>query len=333
MAREFSSSKENPELNQSFGLSFSSAVTEILQSDSRQIIVTGATGWLGMASLSMLSDAMGAEFDKRVTAYGAAEKRIVLRDRQIRILPLSELSSNKCKMPLLLHLAFITRERTKDMSSLDFMRRNIEISETVEKFANLSRPSGLFLPSSGAVHLEMGDDPRLTNPYGFLKFQDENTFGSMFPNLDKAAIIRIFNISGPFLHKSDTFALSKILKEIEQSGVVRIESDYYVRRSYVYVGEVVELAFQIMLGLVNSPNTPFDTRGSEVIEIEELAARCIKVLGKMNIRIERPEIDSSKIENSYVGSEEPISSIYANAKLKRMNLNQQIELTNKFLQK
>ena len=169
------------------------------------------------------------------------------------------------------------------------------------------------------------------NPYGFLKRQDEIKFSELDMDRSKKALIRIFNLSGPFLNKPNGYVLGSILRDLAKGHVVKIDSDYEVVRSYIHVRDVLEIAFSIMLGLIPSPGVPFDTAGEEVVEIGELAQLAIQVLGASSVTIHRPEMDTNKAMDYYVGDGRVLLELARMQQLELASLAEQIRDTADYL--
>lgn len=271
-------------------------LSERLRADSRPIVVTGAGGWLGSAALNWLDFALNGEISSRVAAFGSASREQLLRSgRSISVKPLHEIETINAPNALVLHFAYLTKDRVADLGVDKFVRTNELISDTVERFVRTSRASAIFVPSSGAVY----DVPQ--QPYGELKLRDEERFANLAAEgVCRSTLCRIFNLSGPFLNKVGNYALGSIVRDIGKGGPIVLRAAHPVLRSYVHVRTIIELA---VAALLDSPSVigPFDTAGAEIIEIGELARLACNVLGRPNITIERPIIPTNARADRYVG--------------------------------
>ncbi len=234
---------------------------------------------------------------------------------------------------MLIHLAYVTKEYVEERGPDAFIDANDRISAIIEAHAQHTDVVGLFFPSSGAVYGPEGqiNDDVDSNPYGALKFRDEERFRALLAAPQRAAVIRLFNLSGPFLTKSDRFVLGSILKDLSSGRVVSLKADRPVIRSYIHVQDLVELAFAIMLEHVNGPNRSFDTAGEREIEVGELALLAAAVLGKGAIEIERPPMARDALADRYVGDGTVQDSLAARLGQQFLRLEDQIRDTATFL--
>ncbi len=230
---------------------------------------------------------------------------------------------------LLAHYAFATREFVSQLGVTEYIARNEEITELVTGHVARSRPVGMLTLSSGAVYL--GDD-LTTNPYGVLKARDERRFLDMVGALDgvgptpRVVVPRLFNLAGPFLNKPDHYVLGSIIRDIGRGGPIRLHATKPVVRSYVHVGDLVDLAFAIMLGEGPAPLEAFDTAGERDIEVGELAALAASVLGEWSMPILRPPLDGTAADR-YVGDSTVINSLASLYGIEMKRLSRQIEDT------
>jgi nucleoside-diphosphate-sugar epimerase len=312
---------------------FSENIRAHLLNTEHPIIVTGGSGWIGRSAISMLQDALGETFTSRVKVFCSSEKSFIVDGARVHAQPLSELNAHRVSKGLLLHFAYLTREKSSLMPLQDYVKINSVISNFVFDFADKSKIGGLFMPSSGAVYKadKTLEDNVTTNPYGFLKAQDEKLFTEL--STDKKVIPRLFNLSGPFITKPQNYALGSIVTDIIKGGPIVINSDRPVIRSYVHVRDLVNLAFAILLGMAPPPSSPFDTAGANNIEIGDLAVLSKTVLGYPNIKVNRPPLDSSKEPDVYVGNGELYKVLISSAKISPSGIEKEITDTADYLRK
>ncbi len=239
------------------------------------VVVTGAGGWLGQAALEMFAAALPLE---RIHAFGASARIHRLRNgAALPIQPLAALGELRVKNAIVFHLAFLTREHAGRMPLEDYVSANRGISAQVTGFIRRNGAAGVFLPSSGAVYA-----PK-PNPYGDCKLEDERNFEALGC---PAAIIRVFNLAGPFINKLDSYALACIVGDVLAGRPVTLRAAHPVWRAYAHVGDVVNIALGLILRGEMVP--VFDTSG-EAVELSTLARRVARVLGRGEPNICRPE--------------------------------------------
>jgi UDP-glucuronate decarboxylase len=285
-------------------LVFSPLLGRRLADSDLDIVVTGAGGWIGRAVLEMVDAAFGDSLPVRVHVFGSTRRTLQLASgRRVVSHPLGDLRDLRFGPHLLVHLAFLTREHAVAQSVASYVASNEDISSVVLDHARRSPVEAVFLPSSGAVYAADGVAVAdlETNPYGALKLRDESRFADVSPAADRAAIVRVFNLAGPFINKGSIYALASIISDLERGGPIQLRADHPVIRSYVHVRDLVELAFAVMLGQTPGPGVPFDTAGDREIEIGDLASLTAAMLGVPDTRIDRPEIAGDNPADRYVG--------------------------------
>lgn len=190
---------------------FTGAGAHRLARDDWRIVLVGAGGWLGLATLEMLLELLGDDFTARVACFGSRERRLGLRgDRWVEQQPLNALDDLPHRRSLVLHNAFLTQEKAKAMPLEEYRAANTAISEQVLNVLDRIGAEAVFVPSSGAVYLagEPGaeDSKRV---YGQLKLQDEVRFAEWADRGGRRAVVaRIFNLSGPYINKQSSYALA-----------------------------------------------------------------------------------------------------------------------------
>lgn len=312
-------------------IAFSSETARALRVSGRRIVVTGAGGWLGKASLEMLHAALGDEFGERVIAYASSTRTETLRSGvQINIRALSTLDDDAPNGAYVLHYAYLGKEQVAKLGPERFIEVNKEINDRVLRFAQGIKSGGLFFASSGAAHFSVGSeqDPD-REPYGAAKVRDEARFLALTAPHFPVVCCRIFNMAGPFINKLDDYALSCIIRDIQNGGPIRLRASRSVFRSFVHVRDIVDLAGSLMVN-GGAPSEPFDTCGSEIVEVGELARRAAEVLGRPDTPVSRPALTDAA-EDRYVGRNQPFKELLSNMGITPLSLDAQIRDTEEYL--
>jgi UDP-glucuronate decarboxylase len=264
-----------------------------------RIVITGASGWIGKATLELLYNTLGpGDFAKRVFAFGSAPRTIDFGAATVEQRPLVAMLALPSAPTFVLHLAFLTKDKAAGMDEEEYCRLNRALSRTVLEALDMIGVSALFVASSGAA--QFADDADASPEmrlYGSLKKADEEAFARWAEDRGRRAVVaRIFALSGPHINKHDTYALASFIRDALAGGPISIRSDHPVYRSYVSIRELMSLVFGLMLeeaaGVVR-----FST-GGERLEMQRVAEIVSETLGP--VAIERPPLKSGPIDE-YVG--------------------------------
>lgn len=302
-----------------------------------RFLITGATGWLGHALVEMLTKALGANFKKQVILCGSRPQFVALSNgSEASIYALSDAPRLLEGRPTwLFHFAFLTKDRVGTLSDEEYIARNREISQEVVALIASGAVSGVMLASSGAVydHLHGGTREAAANLYGMLKAEDELRFGEACGRHGvKLVQPRIFNLSGPYMNKFGAYALSSIINDVLQGGPIRLRADKRVLRSYFYIGDLFELCMRCLADEFPADAAiKFDTVGTDVVEVGQLAERIRFLLGRPLVPIERPALRAG-VEDRYIGDAEALTSLMARYDMKPLPLDEQIVRTADYLQ-
>src|SRR5687767_15978390 len=107
-------------------------VEALLRSSDARIVITGAGGWLGLATLELLAAALGRDFDARVHCFGSAQRSLALLDgTAIEQRPLDGIGSLDLRPTIVLHFAFLTKERAEAMDEEAYCRANRQVDQAV----------------------------------------------------------------------------------------------------------------------------------------------------------------------------------------------------------
>ena len=315
-------------------LRFPARLREILRDGDTRIVVTGAGGWLGQATLEMLDDALGPDMPDRVRAYAATARSYRLRSgREVLLSALEDLGSLEpgSGSTTIAHYAFLTREKAATMPAEAYVDANRRITWFMTEQAGRLGARAAFSTSSGAVYRRDGtlETSLADNPYGSLKREEEEAFAILADRTGTESIVcRLFNLSGPFLNKD--YVLGSVLSDVLAGRTIRLRAAHRVVRSYVHVRDVVTVGFASMFGLLDAPREPFDTAGDESIEVGDLARRVRDVLGRPDLAIDRPPLGSNPADR-YVGDGRPFRQMLGQLGLAPTRLDDAIRDTAAYL--
>jgi nucleoside-diphosphate-sugar epimerase len=304
-------------------------VAEALANSSHRIVITGAGGWLGMATLELLHNALGKEFQSRVLCYGSSARPLILRGGvTIPQQPLAEMMVLDNRPTILLHLAFLTKDRAEAMDEIAYQTQNRALSDFVLNALDTVGTTALFVASSGAArHSEDESAAPALRLYGALKKRDEDSFAIWAQERHRTAVItRIFNVAGPYINKHQNYALAAFILDALAKRPIVVHAPHRVVRSYVGIRELMSLVFAILIedgGEVSR----FDTAGT-ALELAEVAHEVAAELGGASV--ERATIIGDRIDH-YVGEGGRYDRLLRKYGIKRLPLDQQIRDTADFL--
>lgn len=254
--------------------------------DDRRIVLTGAGGWIGRATLELLANALGTQFDARVACFGSSAREIPLRSgRRVAQQPMAMLAALPPGPTTCLHLAFLTRERAEAMDETAYRAANVALRDQVMAALAMIGVDRLFVASSGAAYrANDADAPAALRLYGEMKLADEHGFAAWATDRGaRAAICRIFTLSGPYINKVETYALASFIRQAMSAGRIVVNAQMPVMRSYVAIRELMAVVFGA-LARDETLVTRFDS-GGDLVEIGALAERVGAMLG---VPVDRP---------------------------------------------
>lgn len=268
------------------GASWPAGFSQRLCEEDRRIVLTGAGGWIGRATLELLVDALGAQFDTRVACFGSSAREISLRSgRRVAQQPMTMLAELPPRPTSCLHLAFLTRERAEVMDEAAYRAANVALRDQVTAALDKIGVDRLFVASSGAAYrVNDANASAALRLYGEMKLADEQGFAAWATDRGaRAAICRIFTLSGPYINKVETYALASFICQAISAGRIVVDAEMPVMRSYVAIRELMAVIFGA-LARDEAPVTRFDS-GGDLVEIGALAER---VGAMLRVPVDRP---------------------------------------------
>jgi nucleoside-diphosphate-sugar epimerase len=303
----------------------------LAESDSR-LVVTGASGWLGLATLEMLHGLLGEAFARRVVCFGGRSRRLSLRGGLfVDQSPLAGLAELAPKPTIVLHLGFLTQGPQMTLGADDYVAANLAIRRSVLAALDPIGAEALFLASSGAAYLaDRSGGPQSKHLYGWLKREDEAAFAHWGRARGKTvASARIFNLTGPYINRRTTYALACFIADALAGRPIRIQASKPVYRSYTSIAELMSVVLGALTGPARAPLV-FDTAGDAVLEMGEIAEAVGFALHSA-AGIERPSFDRAADPDRYAGDGATYAALGRGCRVARTLLVQQIQDTAAFM--
>ena len=310
----------------------SEGACDYLRRDERRIIITGAGGWIGRATLDLLARCLGFETARdRVRCFGTSSRQIEVENGiTFDQLPLSAIHDLQKRPSIVLHLAFLTKDKVAGMAEDDYRQANAELSREVAEALGALGADRLFVASSGAAaHAEDPEASHDLRLYGRLKRDDEELFATWAAQRPcrRAVIARICNLSGPHINKFQTYALASFIIDALAGEAISIKAQVPVTRSYVALRELMSLVFSSLLADEGEQVLRFDS-GGEAHELGELA-RCIATaIGPVPIK--RAPLSHGPA-NHYVGDDGRYRELLAQHRIEHVDLVTQVLETAAFI--
>jgi UDP-glucuronate decarboxylase len=301
----------------------------VLAASTHRIVITGASGWLGSATIELLHDALGDALHTRLRCFGSNARTLELRDGlSVEQRPLSEIGLLDPQPTLVLHLAFLTKDRVEGMDTDAYSAANAALSEVVLDALDRIGAVAVFVASSGAAR--SAGDVNADNAmrlYGGLKKRDEETFAAWALDRNRTAIItRVFNVSGRYINKHQSYALAAFINDALAGRPITVRAPHQVIRGYVAIRELMSLVLRLL-----ADSTPgvvrFDT-GGDALELGEAAAVVAETLGSMPV--DRAAITSDRVDN-YVGDRADYDRLRAGFGIATVSFADQIQETANYL--
>jgi len=249
------------------------AIAADLVRGTQRIVVTGASGWLGLATLELLASALGGDFAHRVVCFGSVERDLHLNNGlRMRQAPLRQIADLPLQPTWLLHFAFLTKDHAERMDDAAYCAANRAIGVAVLEALDRIGAEAVFLASSGAA--SRTNDPAASQAmrlYGTLKQADEDMFTAWGECAGRRVVIgRIYALTGPYINKPEAYAIASFILDGLARRPIVVRAPRRVVRAYVAIREVMSLAFAL-LGAERSGVARFDTGGMP-LELAEAAA-------------------------------------------------------------
>jgi nucleoside-diphosphate-sugar epimerase len=255
------------------------------------VLISGATGWLGREILNILSE----------TKFKAVKLSLISSKSQDFIVGNNEFKArsfvsydNSDSIDNYFDFAFLSRNELEKIGPLKFKEINLEIMTNSADLIKRYRPKTVILSSSGAIYKNKKD-----SEYGMLysdlkKIQEDVIINACNLAGSNLIISRIFNLSGRGIPSEGNFAISDLVTKGIRNMDLTINSNYLVTRRYSDITQLLKLLVEMA---DRGHNRVFDSGGPK-IELRALANIIVEVI-KCDSKVVAPMLDPSCIQDDY----------------------------------
>ena len=276
-----------------------------MKTNTSKVLVTDATGWLGRETVARVIEGKFESIAKTDLLLASSNGRDLELD-SLGVYPtvaLENLSHRESTNSIegLVHLAFITKDKTTQYSFSEYVAKNIELISAACEIIERDKPKWVVVVSSGAIidraTLEIENNV-VRNPYGFCKRIEEALIAESARKVGANIVIgRLWGGTGLYMPVKRAYAISDFIESAKESGAIRINSGGDVIRRYCDAGDFMEV---LVRSAIQGDTTTLDSGGS-IIEVGELAKLISSRLGE--ISISRSEVPTAVDDYYPRGSE------------------------------
>lgn len=276
-----------------------------MKENSSKVLITGATGWLGRETVARVIEGKFEGITQSDLLLASSNGRDLELD-SLGVYPtvaLENLGHRESTNSLegLVHLAFITKDKTTQYSFSEYVAKNIELISAACEIIERDKPKWVVIVSSGAIidraTLEIENNV-VRNPYGFCKRIEEALIAESARKVGANIVIgRLWGGTGLYMPVKRAYAISDFIESAKESGAIRINSGGDVIRRYCDAGDFMEV---LVRSAIQGDTTTLDSGGS-IIEVGELAKLISSRLG--GISISRSEVPTAVNDYYPRGSE------------------------------
>ena len=261
-----------------------------------RIVITGATGWLGRESIAVLEGQNEDYRNSDLILFASKQTEFEVSGVNRSVKPLVKLAEeNLSGIDGVIHLAFLTRDKTRDIKHEEYLAKNLAISSSVASFVRRAKPKWVVTVSSGAIY-DLNQELELDeykNPYGFAKHLEENLLKEVCTQVGANLVIgRLWGAMGANMPLNKNYAVSDFIQSALTESKISVKSAHRVHRRYVNANEFIDLLLRMAF---SGRVCEFDS-GGPLVEIGELAELISNEISNVQITRPDPSLDN---EDSY----------------------------------
>ena len=289
------------------------------------IVINGASGWLGTATLRAVERIESRQNLWKKTLLGS-HPRIHLFDDfgSYEILDSKAMSLSLPRHDYFVNLSFKTRDYISKLGEYEYTRINLGIVKNSIELLKIARPKSVILISSGVVtKYQQSEGELYDDAYTRLKLFEEMEFEQACKEINAdLVILRMWAATGADMTEPDKYGIGNLLIQARRSPDVMIKSPTRVFRRYADASQQLEICIRLgMQGVSRTLNS-----GGTLLEIRELANNIISKYcpGKKLIHTVNEEIKP----DDYFWSGQTFEDCAKEVNVPLYDIEKQLELTN-----
>ncbi len=255
-----------------------------LNSLTKNIVILGASGWIGKNFVSCLSKLKNVNL--HLYSYKEPKTIELKKDLIYRTQPIQAINNLKIsKVYSLIDLAFPTQDKIYDLGDASYLEQVEELLVLKKEFLTKFQPLNILNISSGAVHWQGNK----SNLYSKKKIEDENLYINHCKNANtNLDIARVFGFLGKFYDFNKHYAFTSFIEQAKNHNQITIESSKLVYRSYILFENLFSYYNYRTFKFTGSEINIFDAC-LDTFEINDLANLVAKKFSSTVVRKENPE--------------------------------------------
>jgi len=287
-----------------------------------KILVTGATGWLGRASLQAIKKVIPAVKAEGIFLYASRERihsEPSFGDHKVHELKLNSFSPKN--IDLFISLALKTRDYSFKVDENEYLKGNKEIIEKNLELIYSTNPRDIILISSGVVS-DYLEGKQALDPYTEIKLLEEKLFNEYAKqNNSRLIILRLWGATGELMTEPLKYAIGNLIFQAETSNKIIINSRNEVFRKYSDATQI----FEVLLHALQLNYSGTLNSGGTVVEIGILAELIAKIYDKPIEIVRTLEVGSAP--DNYVPTDSKFNELAGKVGIDLLSLEDQIRLT------
>jgi nucleoside-diphosphate-sugar epimerase len=295
-----------------------------------KIIITGASGWLGRNSIRYFLN-NGLKLENLILIGSYNRELQIFKGLNVQIETFEEVIKSKKYSIIdgIVHLAYLTRDKIEGNVE-EYKKNNLRITNQLFDLLE-TKPKWLTYVSSGAIYSKFNspiiETNETSNPYGFLKIQDERKLTEYCQDKSiNLSIGRLWGASGRDFINPSKYAFGEFILKAVANLDINILSPRKVFRKFCDSEQFMEICIRTAQ---KNHLTVFNS-GGELVEIEELANLIAHTLNA-KINVGREYFDAKAEPDDYYSRDESYFILAKSLDVKLLSLRDQIIKTSNFL--
>ena len=267
-----------------------------LNSLTKNIVVLGASGWIGKNFVSSLSELQNVN----LFLYSSKEPKTIeiKKDLTYKTIPIEHINNLDInRVDSLIDLAFPTQEKIEELGKDSYLEQANNLLVLKKDFLNQFKPLNIINISSGAVHWKNNK----SNLYSKKKIEEEKLYINHCENSNaRLDIARVFGFLGRFYDYKKHYAFTSFIQQAKENNEIIIESSKHVYRSYILFDNLFSYYKHRTFELVGKNVNIFDAC-LDTFEIGDLANLVAKKFSSNVIREKKIQgVDEYIGDNKYL---------------------------------